>query len=965
MLRFPYSFGDFKLLDFSKANYRTVLYLSTIISGFSSLVYQVVWQRYLAILVGSEARSLSLIVAIFLFGLASGYYFFGKFTERNWLRQKLLKAYGYVELGIASYAILFPNIFPILKELSFNGPSFFLFDVLITCMAIFLPTFLMGASIPMLTMVVPDVAEEVNHCHAKIYGWNTFGAFVGTLGAGFFLVPNYGLPITIYIAGLLNVCIAFIFILNRLKGAAHKAKEIPIVQTKAPNWFYLLFVLITGAITISLEISLVRVLNLSMGSNVYGFPIILSIFILALASGSLCLKNISSKILASRLLFSTLFLCILSFTAPYWSSWISHIRISLSTLESSYYVFISIIYIFVFLFLFPPIFFLGQLLPLAYGLIQKTKENYGSICGKLYFCNTIGTVLGSIILAYLALYIFSLDEIFKINLILLVLLTLIFSKYEKFLKTAFLSFLFLIFAIFLSWDRGGHYLGYFRLRAPISEVHFKGIFELPFVMKDMKAAYFEDGPNTTVTLLGSKNRLSSEAERLKKIGFPSESYSIVVNGKSDSNIQGDFTTVFLLSILPYLHLSEEKRAHNAAVIGMGTGVSAGILGKLDTVKEVTVLEISSKLLEAVKKIDTLNFNASTNPKIKTIETDAFKYFTRNKRKFDLIVSEPSNPWVVGVENLFTLDFYTLARDSLSSEGILAQWVQLYDIDKKTFQVMLEPVVKVFPYISLYQIGRKDALILASVKPLEREVLEGNLKENLFLKPFLHEMGIRDKKDIDATKIISDNALKLIGKSNLKGLHSLEFPKLSYMAFKDFFLGRQVIPSTVLPGMIQRKFSFDKNIALAFKKYKDMEEKEIKERCSHLMNFLCRKMLIAVKNWKIMEDSKKGISQRIIAYNFLRRNGYIEKNEKFSKEIKAKVLESMKKEKRLEIRAKILSSYIGELVAEGALSKAQKELQEFKQYISATHAEKIKGFIEKGEEVLNTYLKVDKEENYLY
>lgn len=714
-------------------NYRTLLYLCTVISGFASLVYQVVWQRYLAILVGSEARSLSLVVAIFLFGLASGYYVFGGFTQKKWKRRKLLKAYGYVELIIASYAILFPNIFPLLQHWSFSGGSSFAFDSLITILAIFLPTFLMGASIPMLTMVVPDKSEEVHHCHAKIYGWNTFGAFIGTIGAGFFLVPSIGLPFTIYLAGVLNLIIAIIFLTNPLKGFAHKSEDIPHPKTLTPNWFYLLFVLVVGTSTISLEMNMIRLLNLSIGSGIYNFPIILSIFVLALSLGSLSIsaKSITPKSLATKLFVSIALLMVLNYTAPYWSIWLSHIRISLSTIVSNYYVFLICIYIFTFVFLFMPVFFLGQLLPLAYGLIRKTKANYGAVCGRLYFCNTVGNMLGATLLGYLAFYFFNLDEVFKISLVLLTLLLLILAIYEEFYKGTVLASLLLIFCIFFpTWDRTGHHLGYFRNRINAADMHFRGFFELPNIHRK-RVSYFNDGPNTTVSLLSSEQKLSKEGTRLVRLGFPANDYSIVVNGKSDSSAQGDFTTLALLPALPYLYLphpeTKEKEAKRvkpkeeekiigkinrplaqeidqknegllAAVIGMGTGISAGILGKLKGIGEVVVLEISPKVIEAIRKVDEYNYGTSSNPKIKIVEKDAFKYFTRNKHKYDLIVSEPSNPWVVGVENLFTIDFYKMIKNSLSENGILSQWMHLYSMDNDSLRLVIEAVEKSFPIL---------------------------------------------------------------------------------------------------------------------------------------------------------------------------------------------------------------------------------------------------------------------------
>ena len=150
-------------------SYQKFAFGAVFITGFCALGFQVIGQKYLAILTGSEAKSLSLVIAVFLLGLASGYYAFGLFTEsKNHPRYLLLKYYGYVELITASYIGLFSVYFPLLKKLSFNSPPLLLIDLTISLLALLIPTFLMGASIPMLTATLPKKAQEVHSIHTKV-----------------------------------------------------------------------------------------------------------------------------------------------------------------------------------------------------------------------------------------------------------------------------------------------------------------------------------------------------------------------------------------------------------------------------------------------------------------------------------------------------------------------------------------------------------------------------------------------------------------------------------------------------------------------------------------------------------------------------------------------------------------------------------------------------------------------------
>lgn len=149
---------------------RNVVLISTFFSGLTALAFQLFWQRYMSFLVGSEARSISLVVAIFLLGLASGYEYWGRRCQKITDKGELLKLYGKIEIGIGLYAILFPTYFKLLKVINYHLPSFFALEILVTILAIFVPTFLMGATVPVLTTYLPEKEEEVNRSHAIVYG---------------------------------------------------------------------------------------------------------------------------------------------------------------------------------------------------------------------------------------------------------------------------------------------------------------------------------------------------------------------------------------------------------------------------------------------------------------------------------------------------------------------------------------------------------------------------------------------------------------------------------------------------------------------------------------------------------------------------------------------------------------------------------------------------------------------------
>ena len=863
------------------SSYQGFAFVAVFLTGFCALCSQVIWQKYLAILTGSEARSLSLVVAIFLLGLASGYYVFGLLTEnKNRPRFLLLKYYGYVELLTGLYIGLFPHYFPLLKNLSFNTPSLLIIDIIISLLALFLPTFLMGASIPMLTATLPHSAKQVNQIHSKVYGWNTLGACLGALISGFYLIPKFGLPFSLIGIAFLNVIASLVFIGNKLEGDIVKKEKPQSLDSPFPNKLLFVFVFIAGSLTVSFEILFIRILNLSIGAGAYNFPIILSLFIGALACGSLSLgkKKVNVSFFIHQLFLILVFLLINFITAPYWSSWLNHVRVSLTTLPSNYIVWFVLIFLFLTLFIFPPVFLMGRLLPLSYMFLKKTEKNYGKVCGFLYFSNTLGTVFGAVVMGYLAFYVFDLDIIFKLNLYLFLLLTvvLVFIQKNK-LNFFILSFITLLFLLQPSqWDRGGHEEGLFRHFIFNPHFHFRSLFSFP-TLKQREVAFFKDGPNSTVSLLKYSFKPSEQNKQISKqlkelFSIESDSlftYSILVNGKSDGNTLGDFSTTFFM--LPYLY-STNKTDLKTAFIGLGTGVSAGAYTSLEDVTSIDVLEISPFVIQAVSKIEpAFNFNVLTHEKVNIIENDAFKYFTKSKKKYDIIVSEPSNPWVMGVENLYTMEFYQLIKDNLSHNGIFAQWLHSYSLNYSILEIVSKTLFQVFPHATLYRVGAGDILFVASPSPLKE--LSQEKFSQAFVKKFYSALGAYQVEDLYLSQLLNQEEFKQLAFLSQEPSNSLYFPKIIYRANKAFFLN-----SSVNMFGIAYKPHFlnpNKTHSNKMKAFDRLKTEDWKTRCLALngFNFLCRMTFDFINAYNQLKKNKNYI-QKFDAYLNLRRKGLI-------------------------------------------------------------------------------------------
>ena len=841
--------------------YHSVIFACTFLTGMTGLVFQVIWQKYLSYLVGSESRSISLVVAIFLFGLASGYFFWGKLTEKNLGRQKLLKIYGYIEFAIGAYAFLFANYYQVLENLAYSTPNNILSDMLIAILALFFPTFLMGATVPILTAVIPEDTQEINSCHAYVYGLNTLGAFLGVFLGAFLLIPNLGLTLSLFAAGSVNLVISFIFMGNRLTGQVEKKEDLPQIPNQFGYITIYVFVFIVGTISISFEVLFIRLLNLTIGAGRQVFPIVVGVFVLGLAIGSLSLyrKKVRTVSLLRTLVWISFFLVILYLTVPYWPYWIHNIRVSITSIPSNYYVFVVLVALFLALLSFPVLIPLGRLLPLGYFMIDKNGQDYGKICGRIYFYNTVGTMVGSIILGHLLLNYLQIDHIFKINIIIFGIISCFMIMRER--KWFLLGIAALITSSVLiipQWKRDSHYIGLFRHRTP-QPYSFSGFLKTPKTIGNELVEYFEDGPNTTVTVLKSTKD--------HKLEFK----SLIVNGKSDGNTSGDSPTITSLATLPYLFAGNKDNL-SAAVIGLGTGITSGVLASSEDVASVTTLEISPKIINTVSLFDPFTNVLSKNPKSELLETDAFKFFSKGNHKFDIIVSEPSNPWVVGVENLFTPEFYLMVKKSLNQEGVFMQWLHFYAFTKEALLLVLENLIAVFPELKLFFLHTGDMGILAAKSQFNMSHLERRFHQET-TQSFHEKIGIENIDQIFLQEIYTMKALKFIPTLTKSLGHKLDKPRLAHLAGKAFFQGKGASPLDLIDDQLKRW------VIGTDRRYKVLARLNASDyKCNHISidKFHCEQWNKIKTDFDIYNGKVKSYSlyQQVSKYRTLRQQGLI-------------------------------------------------------------------------------------------
>jgi spermidine synthase len=313
--------------------------------------------------------------------------------------------------------------------------------------------------------------------------------------------------------------------------------------------------------------------------------------------------------------------------------------------------------------------------------------------------------------------------------------------------------------------------GTFRQRQPLDWT-FQGPSSLGRRYRPGKFSFYDDDPNSSVAVIDF-----GDADGLSR--------SLLVNGKSDGNSKADYPTMSLLALLPALFADH---AENAFVIGFGTGTSTGELADLAEMKSITVAEISSGVIAAARLFDFANRGVTQDPKVHVVHSDAYRALLKGDRSYDVIVSEPSNPWVSGVEMLYSKEFLSAARDRLTPRGVFSQWFHVYEMSPDAIELVLKTYAQVFDHVAVWSVNHAD-LVLLGFRSDEHALDLARLETRMQRPDFRTALARIDIHD-PATLLVHESIpLGVVNAAELEGpIHSLYHPRLSFEAGQGFFVG---------------------------------------------------------------------------------------------------------------------------------------------------------------------------------
>ncbi|HZR23204.1 MAG TPA: fused MFS/spermidine synthase [Vicinamibacterales bacterium] len=677
---------------------RRLFVLLYAVSGAAALVYEVTWTRLFSLQLGHTVAAASTVLAAFMGGLALG----------AWIARSSgtgLRIYAVLEALIGLFALLLPVALratvPLLAWSYADGTAsaqFAMTRIVVSLVLLGIPAAAMGATFPIATRWFASVSADAG----VLYAANTAGAAVGALAAGFWLIPAIGLRGTTWIGVALNAIAACgaMWIARQPHAEAAKPAEKDSHKKKAQRLqraprdvssprIAFLAVGISGFAALVYEVAWTRLLAMIIGPTTYAFATMAAAFVTGLAVGSAVGTRISRtathlvRWLGAMLIVSAVTACAAASFAA--------IRLPLITaaqVADANVTFGSVVTtqaLLVTLLLLPMTFALGATFPLALAVASTGADSIAGDTARVYTANTVGAIGGALAGGFVLIPLLGLRWTFAVAAIVAAVAGASCVANLVFAGVAVAAIVAIV--ALPSWDNALLSSGAYKYAPYLAGT------DLETVLRVGRLEYYKEGAAGTVSV----RRLTG-------------TLSLAIDGKVDASNTGDMLTQRMLGLLPVLI---HGHAHDLCIIGLGSGVTAASALAPGTVTHEDVIEISPEVVEASHYFDTESEHVLQRPEVRLIAGDGRSHLLLTPRRYDVIVSEPSNPWMAGVASLFTREFFEAAKSKLNADGLLCQWAHTYDISREDLQSIVRTFNSVFPQGTAWLVGEGDVLLVGA------------------------------------------------------------------------------------------------------------------------------------------------------------------------------------------------------------------------------------------------------------
>ena len=696
-------------------------------SGTCGLIYEIIWVRVLCLVFGNTTYAVSTVLAAFMGGLCLGSWYFGRLVDK---KESPLRFFALLEAGIGIYCIFTPLLFKLAEGIYLNivqGTTevtivSVLIRFIISFIIVLIPTTLMGGTLPVLSKFFIQRKEKIGWNVGILYSVNTWGAVLGSFVTGFILIMLLGVRGTLYLAAVINIAIAgivFVFSLRsdesyelavdnqKITGEAHQPGSLSILV--------FIGIALSGFTALAYEVTWTRVLSMVIGSSVYAFSIMLTAFLSGIALGSFIFARFldKNKNLISLFGFTqaVIGISVLLLIPIYGILPFTFLKL-FKTFHQSFIGFQFVQFLLCFGIMLIPTTLSGAALPIVSRIYGNEFRTLGRKIGNVYAANTIGAIAGSVLAGFVLIPLIGLQRtisfVAMINVglaIILLFFGLKGRRWTRALACSFLVFFTIPYALALpSWDKNIIASGIYQYapdyikESTLNPEKEKEIWGIRMEGKEM--LFYKEGTHFTVGV---------QKHRDGVIGLS-------IDGKTDASngFQGDMVTQQLSAHLPILlHPNPE----DVLVIGLASGVTLGTVTKWNNVKGIDCVEIEPSMIEASHYFDEWNNTPLRDKRVKIIMNDARNYLLTAKKKYDIIISEPSNPWISGCAPLFTKEYYELVKSKLKDNGIFCGWVQIYNMGAIDYITIINTLNSIFPHISIWGASEGDTLIIATPERL--------------------------------------------------------------------------------------------------------------------------------------------------------------------------------------------------------------------------------------------------------
>jgi predicted membrane-bound spermidine synthase len=761
-----------------------LLFSLFVISGFAGLIYESIWSHYLKLFLGHAAYSQALVLSIFMGGMALGAWLSGKLLFK---KLNLLHAYALVELLIGVMGLFFHDFFQWVMDSSFNLVIPLLAEPWLVqiykwslgSLLILPQSVLLGATFPLMTNGLLRMRPDLpGRSISLLYFANSIGAAIGVLASGFYLIARVGMPGTIMTAGIINILIALaVYVIA--KGQVTIVTDNRPEPVKSIPRLVLWASFFTGAASFIYELVWIRMLSMVLGASTHSFELMLSAFITGLAFGGLWIRNRIDRlgnpvqfvgfvqILKCLAALATLILYDHTFDL------MGFLIRALNVNEDSYLLFNLGSHFIALTVMLPATFLAGMTLPLFTLILLKNNYGEQSI-SHIYVSNMLGAISGILFVIFIGMPVLGLKGAMlagnSIDILLgFVLLLCAGASYRRRAAMVFSSCVFLLIAFLSGLDP----------KRMSSSVFRHGKTTQP---EGAEVIFHEDGKTSTVTIIKFQNGVKT----LFTNGKPDASIDMEIQEGLGESPADEITQVLLAAIPLAIH----PEARKVANIGMGSGMTSHTVLGWPGVRQLDTIEIEAEMVSGARYFLPRVERAFTDPRSTIHIEDAKTFFSLSREKYDLIISEPSNPWVSGVSSLYTREFYEQVRKSLNPGGYLVQWLHLYEINSLLVFSVLKAVSEHFGDFHIYATNDFDVVIVARTEgPVERtkNVIfeEGGMKEEL------SRLGINSLQDFEARYLANRWLLEPLYSSRNIPPNSNYFPLLDLYAPKSRFMRESV------------------------------------------------------------------------------------------------------------------------------------------------------------------------------